>query len=791
MSMGPQRSKLKSRWRDSGTAAANLVKLFVVCGLCGVLLAALLVPMGALATAAVAGSNTVLNQLPSTLSTAPPAQTTKVLASDGSLIASFYAQDRQDVKLADMSPYIKNGIVAIEDARFYEHGGIDMTGILRAVVATVKGGREGASTITQQYVNNVIIEQLVSNGKTNDVKLGQQKTFGDKINEMKLAIGLEKDMSKDDILAGYLNIIYFGNGAYGIEAAAKLYFNTTAKDLTLPQAAALAGVVNSPGYYDPLTQPEHVVARRNDVLANLLTQKKITQQEYDAAVKAPLTLDVNKPAQGCVAAATAPYFCDYIQQLVLNDTAYGATVEERTKFLLQGGLTIKTTLDPALQKVAQDQVNATMAPTDPLQRGAAVVSVQPGTGKVLTMAQNTVYNPAAAPGNYMGNFALPVNDANGQPLNGAGGFQIGSTFKPIVFAEWLNSGHSMMTVVNGAVRKYPLGYNWKNSCGTTSGAYDPAAGGGSVLLPNDDPNHYYPMTAFEGLYNSINTITFQTATQLDFCNIQKMATAAGLKDGRTNKPYDVSQISSLIGTQNVAPIDSATMMATFASGGKRCDPIALVSVSDASGKAYPVPGANCQQTISPDVAAGVTYALQNMLVRGSGYQIPLNDKTTSFAKTGTTDYNIDTWTIGANSGIATASWFGSYQGNGQEFWNQNITINGRFWPVVDGANLAGTQWAAVMNTAAGVPGMAPGPLTQPPAPMLSKTAPLIAGVNNPLANSGNGAPNQVQPQAQQPPTEQPAPVVPQAPTAPAQAPATQDPAPQGTAAPTSAPSTAP
>ncbi|WP_230085608.1 MULTISPECIES: transglycosylase domain-containing protein [Arthrobacter] len=750
---------------------ANLLRLVVVCGMCGVLLAALLVPIGALATAAVAGTNTVLDELPRTLSTAPPAQTTRVLASDGSLLASFYAQDRQDVTLENMSPYIKNGIVAIEDARFYEHGGIDMTGILRALVATVKGGREGASTITQQYVNNVIIEQLVSNGKTEDVKLGQQKTLGDKINEMKLAIGLEKEMSKDQILAGYLNIIYFGNGAYGIQAASKLYFNTTAKDLTLPQAAALAGVVNSPTYYDPITQPEHVVARRNAVLAGMLAQQKISQPDYDAAVKAPLTLDVNKPAQGCAAAATAPYFCDYIQQLVLNNTAYGATVEDRTKLLLQGGLTIKTTLDPALQSVAQEKVNATMAPTDPLQRGAAVVSVQPGTGEVLTMAQNTVYNPATAPGNYMGNFALPINDANGLPLNGAGGFQIGSTFKPIVFAEWLNSGHSMMTVINGGVRKYPLGYNWKNSCGTTAGAYDPAAGGGSVLLPNDDPNHYYPMTAFEGLYNSINTITFQTATQLDFCNIQKMATAAGIKDGRTNKLYDVSQISSLIGTQNVAPIDMATMMATFASGGVRCDPIALVSVTDAAGKAFPVPAANCQRTISADVAAGVTYALQNVLVRGSGYQIPINDKSTSFAKTGTTDYNIDTWTIGANTGIATASWFGSYQGNSQQFWNQNITINGRYWPVVDGANLAGTQWAALMNAAAGVPVLTPAALPQPPAVMLSRTVPLVAGVNNPLAGSGVPAPVPVPAAPNQAPATAPAPApAPEISTAPSSGP---------------------
>ncbi|PYI63889.1 glycosyl transferase, partial [Arthrobacter livingstonensis] len=462
-----------------------------------------------------------------------PAQATTVLASDGSTIARFYEQDRQAVTLANMSPSIKNGIVAIEDARFYQHGGIDMTGILRAVVATLQGGREGASTITQQYVNNVIIENLVTSGKTDQAKLGSQKSVTDKINEMKEAIDLEKKMSKDDILQGYLNLIYFGNGAYGIQAAAKLYFNTSAKDLTLPQAAALAGVVNSPSVYDPVAHPANVVTRRNEVLAKMLAQKKITQKDHDAAVKAPLKLHFTKPSQGCVAAATAPYFCDYVQQLVLNDKDFGATPEERTKFLYQGGLTIKTTLDPKLQKVAQAQVDGSMSATDPLQRGAAVVSVQPGTGKVLTMAQNTVYNPATKPGNYMGNFALPVKDANGLPLHGSGGFQIGSTFKPFVFAEWLNSGHSMMTNIDGSVRDYPVGYPWKNSCGSTTGSYDPTQPGQS-LLPNDDPDHYYSMTAYLGLAISINTITFQTATQLDFCNIQKMATAAGLKNGQTN-----------------------------------------------------------------------------------------------------------------------------------------------------------------------------------------------------------------------------------------------------------------
>ncbi|NVN00769.1 transglycosylase domain-containing protein, partial [Arthrobacter sp. SDTb3-6] len=323
----------KNRLFDTTSTLGRLLLLGVVSIVCGTLVAGLLAPATALAATVADGSISMFNHLPGTLDVDQPAQTTKVLANDGSVIARFYAEDRHDVSLADMSPYIKTGIVAIEDARFYQHGGIDPTGILRAVVATVHGGREGASTITQQYVNNVIIQNLVSKGQTSQVVLGAQKTVGDKLKEMRLAIALEKKYSKDQILQGYLNLIYFGNGAYGIQAAAKLYFDTDAKNLSLPQAAALAGVVNSPTVYDPVAHPANVVTRRNQVLSKMLAQKKITQKQYAAAVKAPLVVHLHKTAQGCVAAKMAPYFCDYVQQLVLNNSAYGTTPEERSKFL--------------------------------------------------------------------------------------------------------------------------------------------------------------------------------------------------------------------------------------------------------------------------------------------------------------------------------------------------------------------------------------------------------------------------------------------------------------------------
>lgn len=692
----------------------RLLAFIAVCVTCGILAAGLLVPATAVGATVAGRSISFFDQLPAELQLNPPARNSKVLAKDGSVIATFYSQNRVPVTLDKMSPFMKDAIVSIEDARFYEHGGVDPTGILRALAVTIQGGRQGASTITQQYVNNIIIESLVSDGDTDKVKTGAAKTIGDKLREMKLAIALEKKYSKDEILAGYLNIVYFGNGAYGVQTAAQEYFGVPAAKLSLPEAAALAAVVNSPVYYDPLTHPDHVVARRNVVLDKMLEQGRITAAQHDQAVAASLDLDVHQSVQGCAAAVSAPYFCDYVKRLILNSSAFGPDEDARQKLLDQGGLTIRTTLDPGLQQVAQKEVDAALPATDPLQRGSALVSVQPGTGKVLAMAQNTNYNPAPAPGNYTGNFTLPEKDANGNPLDGAGGFQIGSTMKPFVFAEWLRSGRSMATVLDGSVRIYKAGFPWKNSCGTTSGSYDPALG--QTPLPNDDPYHYFPMSVLRGLYQSINTITFQTATHLDFCRIQQMATAAGVKNGHTNQPYDLSSIASLIGTQDVAPLDMANAYATFAAGGIHCDPVALESVKDALGHEYPVPSANCAQAIDPKVAAGVAYALKPVLVKGSGYKIPVNKDRDIFAKTGTTDGNTQTWTVGATTGIATASWFGSYKGFGPQWANQDITVNGKYYAGVNGSDIAGTQWGHFMDAAAATyPGAS---MPSPPASML-------------------------------------------------------------------------
>ena len=663
------------------------------------LAASLMVPGVAAAGLAFRTSVTFFNGLPSDLAVVPPSQSTKMLSADGKPIATFFAENRVKVGLDQMSPYIKDAIVAIEDSRFYEHAGVDPQGILRALVSNLtSGGRQGASTLTQQYVTNVVNESLASAGRPDQVILSGQKSIGDKLREMKLALELEKKYTKDQILEGYLNIVFFNRDAYGIEAAARHFFSTTAKNLTLPQAALLAGLVNSPTFYDPSVHPDNSVKRRNQVLEAMLDQGKITESDYDAAVAADVGLKITPGRQGCAGAEMAPYFCDYVSHLILNNPAYGADMAERERKLFRGGLTITTTLDSRLQLAAQAQVDGT-AGANPDKWGAAMVSIAPGTGKILAMAQNTVFLPAPGKFDTQLNFNVDSKDANGNDLNGAGGFQPGSTMKPFTFAEWLNEGKPLTAEVDASRRTYPLDFPWKSTCGKVLGAYDTAqkALGAADDLQNNDAGYYRPMRVDYGLYNSINTATFAEAAQLDFCGIQKMVDAAGLHSGVDNAQINMHQLGNLLGAIGVAPLHLANAFATFANDGTYCTPIAISAVNDAAGQKLPAETSSCHRAIKPEVARGVNAVLQDVLKRGSGVYIKpkVQERFPVAAKTGTSNTNGATWVVGYTSGLATASFFGDAL-EGQKRPGQNITVNGKFYKAIDGYMLAGPQWANYM-----------------------------------------------------------------------------------------------
>ncbi|WP_427172548.1 transglycosylase domain-containing protein [Arthrobacter sp. 92] len=712
------------RNRPKYTVAATLRRLLgfvLVSGLCGVLAASIVVPGVALAGVSVSRSITIFNNLPAELEVDPPSQSTKVMTSDGKQIATFYAENRVKVGLDQMSPYIKNAIVAIEDSRFYEHAGVDAQGILRALVYNLtQGGRQGASTLTQQYVTNVLNESLISSDRSDLVILSGQKSVADKLREMKLAIELEKKYSKDQILEGYLNIVFFNRDAYGIEAAARHFFSTSAKDLTLPQAALLAGLVNSPSFYDPTIHPENSLKRRNQVLDNMLKQGKITGPEHDAAVATALALKITPGRQGCAAAAMAPYFCDYVSHLILNDAAYGADPNDREKLLYRGGLTITTTLDSRLQAAAQTQVDAT-AGANPDKWGAALVSIEPGSGRILAMAQNTVFLPEEGKFDTQLNFNVDAKDANGNDLNGAGGFQPGSTMKPFTFAEWLNEGKPLNAIVDASRRSYPLDFPWKDSCGKVRGAYSTAQKNAGLEaaddLKNNDEGYYRRMPVNYGLYNSINTATFASAAQLDFCGIQKMVDAVGLHSGLDNAQVNMHQLGNLLGAIGIAPLHLANAFATFADDGRYCAPIAITEVRDPSGQKLPAAVSDCRNAVKPDVARGVNSVLQDVLKRGSGVYInpKVQDKVPVAAKTGTSNNNGATWVVGYTSGLATASFFGDTT-EGQKRAGQDVTINGKFYKAIDGYMLAGPQWANYMVQVAG---MYPAVAFPPPPPSMT------------------------------------------------------------------------
>ncbi len=711
---------------DTATTLGKIFLFLGVSAICGVLVAGLLVPAAAVSGSAASGSIQFFDTLPAELKVDPPSQSTTILASDGSVIATLYAENRTRVSLDQMSPYIKDAVIAIEDSRFYEHGGVDTTGILRALVSTARGNKQGASTITQQYVNNVINSSLEAEGKGDQVLLnGVNKGVGDKLREMKLAIALEKKFTKEQILEGYLNIVFFNRDAYGIEAASKFFFSTSAKALTLPQAALLAGVVNSPSFYDPITHPDNAKVRRDLVLHAMLSQGKIKQADYDAAVATPVTTKVTQPRQGCAYSTTAPYFCDYVLHLLLNNPAYGADAAERERKIFRGGLTIKTTLDPNAQAVAQAQVDAS-AGANPDKWGASLVSVQPGSGKIISMAQNTVWFPADGKFDQTQNFNVDSQDAKGQDLNGLGGFQPGSTMKPFTFAEWLNEGKSMSTQLNGAVRRYPQNFPWRNTCpAPTVGWYDST--NGTKDLQNAEDGYYKYMSVLDGLANSINTMTFASASQVDLCGIQKVVDAVGIHGGLPtaddpNPKVPMTTLGNLIGSTQTAPLTMASAFATFANDGKYCEPIAIASVTDQSGAQLPAQATNCRDAIKPEVARGVAYAMQEVLNRGSGSLIqPRISTRTSFpiaAKTGTNDTNGSTWVVGYTTGLATATWFGDPLGN-QGRPGQNLTINGKFYKGIDGYMIAGPQFSNYMAQVA--PAYGTNPFPAPPSSMLGTT----------------------------------------------------------------------
>src|SRR3954462_14290854 len=375
---------------SSPTAPAGLHRfglLVSISAVAGLLLAGMLLPIvGGLGLLAASGAPT-FDSPPAELDIGSPPQVSRILAADGSTIATFYFQNRIEVPLDKVPQVMQKAVIAVEDVRFYEHLGVDFKGALRALVHNGSAGtvRQGGSTLTQQYVKNVLIESAQENGDAKALAAAPANTFSRKMKEARYALALEKKYSKQQILEGYLNIAYFGDGAYGVGTAARHYFNRPVQLLTLPQAAMLAGLVQSPEAYDPAQHPHAARERRDIVLSQMLKYHFINAADDSSATARPVRLHLHSQGNGCET-SSAPYFCDYVQHVIERSPAFGATRSDRIKLLLRGGLTIRTTLEPKVPPPADHVLRGYVPPRDSSGVAAAEAVVEPGTGKVLALS---------------------------------------------------------------------------------------------------------------------------------------------------------------------------------------------------------------------------------------------------------------------------------------------------------------------------------------------------------------------------------------------------------------------
>jgi len=578
------------------------------------------------------------------------------------LIATIYDQNRQEVPYDQISPFALQATVDGEDTRFFEHGGVDVTAVVRAAIGNIvsKGADSGASTLSMQLVKNIYVQQALEIANPDLQKAAYEKatspSFDRKLKEMKLAIGLEKKYTKKEILTAYLNIANFGNATYGIQAAAQRYYSVNAKDLTLPQAASLIAIVQFPNQRnlgDPVNYAENQT-RRDYILGAMLKAGDITQQEHDdakAVVVDDTTIKLSPASNGCVAANQyARWFCDYVVKSVKDFAFLGANETERLANWKLGGYKLQTTLDLDLQIPAQN-ANWTFAPNTEtaFALGSVTNTVQAGTGRVLVMTENMIFNDTqegGGPGSSAVNYSTSFN------YGGSSGIQPGSTYKLFTLLDWLMKGKGVNERVSGNPDSKAQFSKFPNRCEGT--------GTGTFFYKNNagESGNY---TIRDGTVNSVNGVFFSMAKQLDLCDIKDVAVSLGVEraDG---KPLN-SNPNSIIGTNEVTPLSMAAAYAAIAATGKWCKPIIVDSVIMPNGETKPGQPQECKQAIAANIAATAIDVLKGVVVTGNAAYSNPEDGIPLFGKTGTTDSANQTWVATGTSSAASIVWVGNSIGN--------------------------------------------------------------------------------------------------------------------------------
>ena len=554
-----------------------------------------------------------------------PSRSTRVFARDGSQLANLYTENRIWVPIAQIPVPVRNAFIATEDQHFYQHHGVDFGGILRAGIADWRHEQfQGASTITQQLARRLFLSNEVSVAR--------------KVQEALLAIEIERYYTKDEILERYLNIIYFGSGAYGIQAAAHTYFGTDVSRLTIGQAAMLAGLPAAPSDYSPFVNLDRAVERQHHVLDRMVASDFISQDQEDAELAKPLGLIHERPTG--LQSYKYPYFTTYVTHLL--EAQFG------TQATFEGGLQVYTTMDPAMQQDAQSSVDWGIGQGKAEGIGAneaALVAIRPSTGEILALVGGA------------GPFSL-----NNQ-FNRAGQArrQPGSSFKASDYTAAIDSGMPPTATIDDSPISYPMG-------------------DGTRWAPTDDDHRFLGLVSLRyALAQSRNVVAVKLAEQLGIDRVIDYATRMGV-----TSPLEAN-LSLALGTSGVSPLDQAAGYATLADAGIHIDPTPIRVVRDSFGtpvldNSYP------QQTevVSAGTAYVMTTMLQSVINEGTGYPNAQIGRPAA-GKTGTTSDYRDAWFVGYTPDLVAAVWIGN-----DDYHRMNESYGG---------NIPARIWARFMKAA--------------------------------------------------------------------------------------------
>ena len=603
-----------TRLRHAGPKAiGTLVALTLGAGL---LSAAVALPLAGVAAVAVKDASTTFNKLPVAGLGQVPSKTV-ILDDKNNVIATYYPRDifRDPVTFNQIAPVMRHAIVAIEDYRYWSHGAFDLHGTLRALYSTASGSQvQGGSDLAQQYVKNACILTAPN------AKAAQDCTafsVSRKIKELRIAANVEKTMTKAQLLTAYLNVAYFDHQAYGIKVAAEYYFNVSPSKLTIPEAAMLAGMVESPTQYDPVANPQNAKSRRAQVLNAMATHGYITRAEADKYISAPLGLHIsNVPEQtGCTnpGVQDSGFFCDYVMAQLRSNPAYAKAYQEMQT---TGGLTIKTTLSPRDQRAATSAVNYVVPASKPYYNPGynadAEVMVQPGTGFVRAIAEDRKYG--------FGRGQTSVDYAVDSKYDGGAGVQTGSSSKLFTLVAALKQGYQFgyhLTVHNN------MSVGGFTNC---KHQYVPP-----FTVQNADGNEGGSIPLYFGTTQSINAFYIDLEQHVGLCNVVKTAVSMGLhradgtsllrpdgKHGSASYQESADNLASFtLGSVNVSPMSMAAAYATVAARGIYCRPLVIRKITDLHGNNLPVQAASCHRVMKAGVADAANYVLSGVLVNGT------------------------------------------------------------------------------------------------------------------------------------------------------------------------------